>query len=251
MFWQKKQRGRTAEGLPQQDELKEALTRPGRQVDLIFSTDIDRDMLDVRPSLVHDVSKKGHLILAQTFPRVNRSRVKDKVEVTFLHHDDEEGDIRVGYKATILGVLSDYKLSDRLREDVIVVNGPSRLERSTLRLHYRLAPPKEKDLRLYLLPEKTKVSVIDISAGGVKFSHPPFWSFSKGQEVALAIASGDITVGVVGAVVRSSDTRGGGRNGVTAVRFVSMDAKRSKQLTRIVNALSRHELAKRSGLQRK
>lgn len=251
MLFRKKKK--TTSGLPSQKQLKKSLIRPGQKVDLILDTDMDKDSIDTRPSIIQEVDPKGRLILDQTFPRISRAKKGENIEVTFLTKQQVEIDarwMRVGYKTPVLGLLEDFQLGPNLRESVVVVAGPKELKKFTLRLHYRLAPPKDRDLRLYIWPDRTKVTLSDVSSSGVKFMHPRIWTFSVGHPISLALVSGGQTLVLEGRVVRSGEVRSGAGkgNGVTAVNFSFTSQESQRKLSALLQDMVRHKLAKRSGL---
>lgn len=250
LFFGKKEAGGK---LPPQKELLSKIVRPGRKVDLILRTDLERDVIDVRHSVLHDVAKKGQLLLGQTFPRVPRSFVGQRIEATFLYRlEDRPGGrwIRLGYAAKVLSILEDYQLGPSFRETVLVLSPPAKLEQTTLRLYFRLSPSREKDLRLYLWPDRTKVELLDISAGGCRFMHPRIWRFPKGGEMGLLVVSGETEILVTGKVVRAGDAENErlGSSGMTAVQFVELSRASRSKLNKLLNQLARHSLAKRSGI---
>lgn len=240
-------------GLPSQKKLKERLIRPGQKVDLILETDYDKEAIDVRPSVIQDIDPKGRLVLDQTFPRISRAKIGEMVEVTFLSKQTQAGEerwMRLGYKTPVLDLVEDYELGPNLRDSVVLVQGPDELTKFTLRLHYRLSPPKDRDLRLYIWPDRTKLTLVDISASGVKFAHPRIWHFSVGHPITLAVASAGQNLILEGRVVRSGEMRSGHHSGrgVTAVQFSFTSQDTQRKLNELIQEMIRHNLAKRSGL---
>ena len=239
--------------LPSQQILQKTCLRPGRRVDLILSTDLERDDIDVRTSVLHDIDKQNRLILGQPYRKIASSRIGKPVEVTFLDQYGEKGArrwLRVGYKSPILEVVNDYSLGPELRDNVLIVAGPKELTMFTLRLHYRLRPPKDRDMRLYLHPERTKVSLVDISQGGLRFTHSRTWNFSLGMNIEFVLVSGKQEMFLEGNVVRTGEARDlyGYATGFTAVKFGYLAPDTRHQLGGLLHDLSRHKLAKRSGV---
>lgn len=239
--------------LPSQEVLRNTNLRPGRNVDLVIYTDLDRDIIDTRSTTLHDISAKGHVILAQPSRPLGPSSKGKQVELTFLgRYRDVPGGrwLRVGYPTRVLGVLQNYKISSAIRESVVVVGSPKELKQYTLRLHYRMEPPPDIDLRLYLEPDHDKVSIVDISAGGVRFSHPKAWNYAKNFTMNLTLSSGRMQMRIKCKVVASYEGGPDGRASVnhTAVRYVDVDSDTRERLGRLMNQLTRHELAKRSGI---
>lgn len=239
--------------LPSQEVLLKTNLRPGRNVDLVVFTDLEKDIIDTRSTTIHDITEKGLVVLAQPTRPLGPSAKGSLVEVTFLgrYHDVPGGRwLRVGYRTTVLGVLQDYDIGQNRRESVIVVRTPQELTQHTLRLHYRLEPPADVELYLYLEPDHELVPIVDISQGGVRFAHSPSWSYSRGFAMRFTLVSGRLKLPLKGKVVASYE---GGPTGKlkqnhTAVQFIDLDKEIAAKLGELLNRLSRRELAKRSGV---
>ncbi len=239
--------------LPPQDVLRAACLRPGRPVELILATDLDRDLIDVRSSVLHDLTPQGHLILAQTQPPTTRSYVGRPLEVTFLarYHDIPGGRwLRVGYQTPLKAIKEDYRLGPDLKETVLIVAGPKKLTGFTLRLDYRLEPSGDCGLQLCFWPDRTPLTILDISAGGVRFSHAASWSFEPGQQLNLAVINGPETLLLKARVKRSGQPEGSGRGAlaVTAAQFEEVAPETRRRLGQILQEVLRIQLARRAGL---
>ena len=238
--------------LPRQDVLRATCLRPGRPVDLILQTNLDHNQIDIRPSALYEVDSKGRLILAQTKPPVKPSFKGRHMEITFLaQYKDVPGGrwLRVGYEAPLIAVLENYQIRPDLREQALLVPGPKKLDICTLRLDFRLEPTLDSTLRLFFWPDETQLTIVDISAGGVRFSHPSAWSFAPRQKLSLAVKSGDEILVLKGRVKRSGDLEGpAGRNlAVTAVQFEEMELAVRQRLSQLIHEELRRQLARLSG----
>ena len=105
-------------------------------------------------------------------------------------------------------------------------------------------------MRLYLHPERTKVSLVDISQGGIRFTHSRNWNFSLGTSMEFLLVSGKQELLLEGNVVRTGEARDlyGYATGFTAVKFSYLAPDTRQQLGGLLHDLSRHKLAKRSGV---
>lgn len=238
---------------PSQKELKSTCLRPGRKVDLVLQADLEKDYIDVRSTILHDVTKKEHLVLAQPSPRVSRLYKGEPIEVSFLVRMGARTNgrwMRMGYRAPVLEMLENYELDNGMLEAVLVVEGPRELKKHTLRLSYRLEPPPEKDLKLYVMPQHEAVNIIDISVGGVKITHPREMVLDEQGPVPLLLANEDAPLALQGELVRSQDLPSARGIHLTqsALRFVNLSPRTRLRLSRLLQELSRYELAKRSGL---
>ncbi len=229
--------------LPSQAVLRQACLRPGRQVEMVVVTDAWGDQCDVRLSRLHDLDDQGRLLLAQTLPRLNSYMVGQILEITFLIvlHDLPGGRrLRVGYKTPLKAVWDNYLVRPSLRGDVLVVDGPQTLTRFTLRRHYRLPSDRLDGMEIYILPSRAQVQILDISVGGVRFSHPRASRLSVGTTVDLLLVHGRLAIPLEGKVVRNGTL--GGRDDAqpfTAVRFSRLPAQQERQLTSLINDLQR------------
>jgi hypothetical protein len=230
--------------------------RPGRSVDIVLHTDLDNDLIDNRTSILHDINSKGYLVLGQTSPPIPPSSKGKTLEITFLsRYQDVPGGrwLRVGYHTPLLGVIQDYQVGPKLKEPVLVVAQPKELKQVTLRLHYRLEPPAEKDLRLYLEPGHQEVGVVDISQGGVKFYHSPKLNFEPRQTLRLNLCSEELDLILKARVVTmyQGGVTGKGEFNHTAVSFKDLEVQTRRQLANLLNGLLRYNLARRSGVLKK
>ncbi len=238
--------------LPPQKVIRTTCLRPGRPVDLILQINLDHNQIDVRPSALHDVDSKGRLILAQTKPLVRASFVGRHLEITFLaRYNDVPGGrwLRMGFETPLLKVLDDYRLGPGLREQALLVSGPKKMEVCTLRLDYRLEPSLDSDLNLCFWPDEKTLSIVDISAGGVRFSHSTSWSFSPRQKLNLALKSQGETLLLTGRVLRNGEMEGSTQRRVafTAVQFEEMELATRQRLSQLIQQALRRQLARQSG----
>lgn len=229
--------------LPSQPVLRAACLRPGRQVELLLVTDAWGNESDVRLSRLHDLDQQERLLLAQTFPPLGHHHVGQMLEITFLLRvDDVPGGrrLRVGYKSPLKAVHNDYLVRPGLRGDVLVVDGPQALSKFTLRRHYRLPGELAQDLEVFLMPWRVQVRLLDISVGGVRFSHPRARHLSVGEGVDLLLICGKLAIPVEGKVVRNGSL--GSREEAipfTAVRFNRLAPSHERQLASLINDLQR------------
>lgn len=242
------------EGLPQLPKAKalmRAVLRPRELVDLILRLDLDTDDIDVRRSMLHEVDDQGRLILAQTSPPILPSQLRQVMEVTFLYRQSTAtGTIwrRVGYRAPLAEVRQRYQVSPQVVEPALVFPGPKAFRASSVRLYYRVQPPVGLDMHLFLMPEKSEVRVLDLSAGGVSFYHPYGLLISPGSRLSLLLQVGDFFLRLRARVIRQSETTLG-RTSLQpyAAIFEGMDTPTRSQLLQLITAISRLVLARRSG----
>ncbi|KMY66548.1 hypothetical protein AAU61_15515 [Desulfocarbo indianensis] len=239
--------------LPPQSVLMSTCLRPGRPVELILDTSLDQNQIDVRPALLHDLDPKGRLVLSQTAPPLGRRWIGRQVEITFLaRYLDVPGGrwLRVGYRAPIADLVADYRLDSTRVESVIIAPKPQKLQQTTIRLAFRLTPSAESHLSLCFRSDDNPLGILDISAGGARFSHPDAWSFTPGQKLNLVLKSREEVLDLPGQVIRSGEKEGPSVRGlsITAVQFMIQDLATRQRLGQLLQKELRRQLARRSGL---
>jgi hypothetical protein len=240
--------------LPEQKFLLEASVRLRHLVELIMDTDVLADQIEVRHSIIEDIDDEGLLYLAMPSPPILKSQIGTKLQITFLsHYHDVPGGrwIRVGYHTPILKVIHYHELAEGVVEPVVVVAPPERLEPCTVRMAYRLIPPEDLDLRMYLRSgHDLEVGLMDLSIGGAQFHHPREIELPIGLRIPLSLASGNFEFNLTGRILRQSktyDVRGRER-GVTSVEFTDMTPDTKNHLNQLLTETYRYLLAQRSGM---
>ncbi len=140
-------------GLPSQKDLFLRSLYPGNHVDLVLSNDDSVDVVEIRASMIHDITRDRKLILAQTSPPLLPSQAGLPLEVTFICRlNDARGEskqLRTTYQTQLLQVIPHYTISAEQTESALVVPLPARLELASLRMHFRVEPRMEESMRAY------------------------------------------------------------------------------------------------------
>ena len=140
---------------------------PGSNVDIVVDFDWSEETIDVRSATVYDLDDPK-IILSQTSPPIATYDIGRRVKVAYLVME-KDGPARYCVTARVEQIVRDYKLSGSETAEAIVLIQESGHERFNLRLFYRLEPPTDSDIALFL--HKEKVNILDISIGGAKFTH--------------------------------------------------------------------------------
>jgi hypothetical protein len=152
-LFNKKSETQIRPGLPSQKELFLRSLYPGNHVDLVLNRDESVDVVEVRGSVIHDITRERQLILAQTLPPILPSQAGLPLEVTFLCQVQEGGGgsklLRTTYNTELAAVIPNYRISATQSESALVVPLPSRLEIASLRLYYRAEPHVNFNMRAY------------------------------------------------------------------------------------------------------
>jgi hypothetical protein len=238
---------------PSQKDLFKANIHPLHQVDIIMNPDEWDEVPDVRPSQIQDMDSSGRLYLSQPSMPILRSQVGKLVELSFLSRFFElpaGGWLRVGYRTQISDVLVNFKLNQNLLENVFLVDGPAKLRPSSVRMHYRVVPSDDLDLRLYLFPDFTALGLLDMSEGGMRFYHDSGWYFYRSRKLKLCLMTGPHKLVLDAKVVRNGTIldRYNRTRGTTSVILEEYDPRVRSQYLQLLTGVYRHLLAKRSGV---
>lgn len=140
-------------GLPSQKDLFIRSLYPGNHVDLVLTREDASDVVEIRHSVIHDITRDRKLILAQTSPPILLSQTGQPLEVTFLCRlEDSSGvskQLRTTYNTHLAQVIPNYRISADQYETALVVPLPARLEIASLRMHFRVEPKMDDNMRAY------------------------------------------------------------------------------------------------------
>jgi hypothetical protein len=158
--------------------------RPGQSIRIVLNIDHIKEMTDVRSTTVFDIIQK-RLIIAQTYPPILKSKIGNAVIVTYLANG-KTGLVRYGLDATILELLSDYRLSAGNITRAAVLLRKSEAVEYNLRFFFRVEPPGSSGLTLSVY--RKPVNILDISIGGAKISHDRSVKFETGKIMTVSLS---------------------------------------------------------------
>lgn len=136
--------------------------------------------------MVYDIDR-NRMILSQTMPPLTRSHLGTILALTYLKREERHIQ-RYGFSARFVDILLEYSLVSTEKVIALVFEIHSKPEAANLRWHYRVKPPADSGLMLLLGEEK--MSVIDISLSGVRFSHIRKPPFKAGEILSLTLVVG-------------------------------------------------------------
>lgn len=140
-------------GLPSQKDLFLRSLYPGNHVDIVLSNDDSPDVVEIRSSIIYDITRERKLLLAQTSPPLLPSQTGTPLEVTFLCRlQDSRGQykqLRTTYNTQLLQVIPNYVIAQGKVESALVVPLPARLEIASLRMYFRVEPRMEERMHAY------------------------------------------------------------------------------------------------------
>jgi len=113
--------------------------RPGTAIDVVF--DMDADIPVVRSSIIHDCNyEKSQIIISQPNPQILPSFTYDTMTVTTIVEKELNEKFRCGINATVSEFLTNYALSDQVKENAILVTYKAPVKKVNIRSAYRLEP---------------------------------------------------------------------------------------------------------------
>jgi hypothetical protein len=182
-LFDKKAKAYTRPGLPSQKELFLRSLYPGNHVDLVINRDDSSDVVEVRGSIIYDITRNRQLILAQTSPPILPSQAGLPLEVTFLcQSQDGEGNskmLRTTYNTQLLSIIPQYRLSPTQTESALLVPLPARLEIASLRLYYRVEPQGKFNMRAYWSTEALGNEIDELIASFGRMLRREIWLREK------------------------------------------------------------------------
>ncbi|MBA4390196.1 MAG: hypothetical protein C0399_04585 [Syntrophus sp. (in: bacteria)] len=172
--------------------------KPGLTVNIVINIDYRKEIVETKNSIIHDIIEK-RIIVAQPDPPISRTHIKENVYVTYL--EKEQGKpVRYGFSAKIMDFIKDYELASQQTTQAIELFKESRPEPYNLRMFYRLEPPGNCGIDIFV--EGNKVTILDVSIGGARFSHNKTHHFKENEEVKIVLVVGERIYQIDSRVVR-------------------------------------------------
>jgi hypothetical protein len=152
---------------------------------IAITVDMDplRETIDIKNSIVHDIVDRK-IVAAQTDPPLLKSYLNRTIYITYLEKEAGKP-VRYGFPAKVLEFIKDYRLTSSEMTQAIVLIQEAETEQYNLRMFYRLEPPSNSGLDIYIGGEK--VSIIDISIGGANFSHSRSGPLQTNETVKIVL----------------------------------------------------------------
>jgi hypothetical protein len=212
--------------------------RPGLNINIIVNIDHMRETVDVGNSIIHEVAG-DRMIVAQTDPPISRTRMGKELFVTFL--DRSGGKVRrFGFPAIVVEFIKEFELSSSLKVRALTLRKAGDFEEYNLRMFYRLEPPTDCGIRITV--EGKGVSIIDISIGGVKFSHEKIHPFEINETVKLTVSVEDVPYVVEAKVLRvwePENERIRKTVALASVQFIDVEARLKNVLAQKIRDIER------------
>ncbi|MBA4394399.1 MAG: hypothetical protein C0407_12680 [Desulfobacca sp.] len=174
--------------------------KPGSTITVVFQTNPYTETTDLRASIVYAIFEKK-IVIAQTDPLIPKHLRKKTVTLSSLTRE-RSGMVRQGFSAKILDFIDDYRLASSQKVPALVVTPKSQSQLFNLRAGYRISPPYESGLELSL--SWYPLNLLNISLGGVAFSHRYDFKLQKGMTINLTLIIDGKDYGVEATITRVS-----------------------------------------------
>jgi len=172
--------------------------RAGLTLDIIFEKELNQPNAHYMKAIIYDCEKKN-IIISQTSPALSARFIGRRLLMTYLVRRDNRV-LRLGFPAKLINLVHDYEIASGNTVDALLCRQTGDPEPMDFRMYFRVAPPSDTDVCLFI--EEQKVSLLDISIGGAKFTYPRRNIFRIGDKVKFKLVTGREMFNVE-AVVRS------------------------------------------------
>jgi hypothetical protein len=173
--------------------------KPGMTVNIIINIDYRKEVVETKNSIVHDVIG-NKIIIAQTDPPISRTNTNKEVFATYLEKEGGKT-ARYGFPAKIIEFIKEYELAAQQKAQAVVLLREGLREPYNLRMFYRLEPPSNCGIDIFV--NGNKVSILDVSIGGASFSHNKIYPFKMNEEIKIILVIGEIASQIEAKVVRA------------------------------------------------
>jgi hypothetical protein len=216
--------------------------KAGTRLDIVFENEIAKKNAHYLKAVVYDYGD-NLITISQTSPALNKSFLDRRIVVTFLVNIEGRV-LRFGFPARLIDLITNYQIASGNEVEALQVKKYADPEPVDFRMYFRVRLPSQSDLSLFLKEEK--VSLMDISIGGAKFTYPTTYIFRPADLVKCTLIIG-ATVFNVNAKVRSvsSPTRAAANKNLqyVAVEFNHDDKKLEASLGKSILDIERELLS--------
>ncbi|MEE9911535.1 MAG: PilZ domain-containing protein [Deltaproteobacteria bacterium] len=157
--------------------------KAGMPLDIIFENEVNRPKAHYMKAVVYDFDNHA-VTISQTSPALNKHFLNRRLLITFLV-TIENRILRFGFAGLLADLISDYSMSSGTTVEALRIKKLAAPEPTDFRMYFRVRPPANSDLILFL--EEQKVSLLDISIGGAKFTYPKRYTFQPGENVKFKL----------------------------------------------------------------
>jgi hypothetical protein len=210
---------------------------PGSSVAIVIDFDWLKETIDLRRATVYDLDDQ-RIVVSQTSPPIATFDIGKKVKVTYLVRE-KDGPARYSFTGRLAEIVKGYQLSRSEAEEAVVIVPEGSDESFNLRSFYRLKPPSDSGMALLLNEEK--VNIVDISIGGVKFTHRRDHPVKQKEILKLILQIDEHAFAVDAQVMRILPVRGRMEKTLksVAVQFLNLDMNMTDLLFKKIRDIER------------
>jgi hypothetical protein len=216
--------------------------KAGMPLDIVFENEANQPNAHYLKAVIYDYDK-SFITISQTSPALTKHFLNRRILITFLVNI-ESRILRFGFSGQLMDLISHYAMASEKTAEALLIKKLSEAEPTDFRMYFRIKPPSNADLCLFLAEQK--VSLLDISIGGAKFTYPKNYSFQLGETIKFklvirqAIFNIDATVRNVRGPDLSATNR---RIQFVSVEFRHHDKKMESSLGKAIIDIERSLLA--------
>jgi hypothetical protein len=159
--------------------------KSGVSIKIVMNPGQGKEAVGARDSLVYEIIGKK-LIIAQPKPPVLDREVNKTIRVTYLTSREKQDPTRYGFDATITGLIEGYKLATGYTGQAIALLRKTDPVEYNLRFSFRVEPPSKSGLEMFV--SEQPLTILDISAGGVKIIHNRQIAFTPGELIKVRLS---------------------------------------------------------------
>ena len=197
--------------------------KAGLPLDIVFENEVNQQNAHYLKAVIYDYDK-NLITLSQTSPALTRHFLNRRIIITFLV-PIENRILRFGFPAQLIDVISHYAMASENTVEALLVKKFAAPEPTDFRMYFRVRLPSTADICLFL--EEQKVSLLDISIGGAKFTYPQRHFFRPGDAIKFKLVVGQAIFNIDAAVrsVREPDIGASRQN----IQYVSVEFRHNDQ----------------------
>lgn len=199
--------------------------KAGLTLDIVLENELQQPNAHHLKAVVYEYDNKN-IVISQTSPPLPSFFTGRRALMSFLVAKKDRL-LRFGFYAELMNRVQDYQISSGQTVEAWRCRQTDDLEPTDFRMYFRVKPPSNADLSLFI--EEQKVSLLDISIGGAQFTYPNRRFFRARDEVKFKLVIGGDIFQVEGMVrhVREADQNATNRN----IQYVSVEFRyRDKDL---------------------
>ncbi len=152
-------------------------------LDIVFENEINQPKAHYMKAVVYDCDQDV-ITISQTSPALGQRFINRRIIITFLV-TIENRILRFGIAGLLKRIVDNYTMSSGNAVEALLIHLLAEPEPTDFRMYFRVKPPSDANLSLFL--KEQKVSLLDISIGGAKFTCPRNHLLKPGERIKLKL----------------------------------------------------------------